>query len=107
MLQHLSQGKPFNQNLEGHSFAEFQAIAVEREKVDEAVDWTDDSDIYKHVETQYWNYVENQVGSEYRVEYAADLNADLFGNGFGMPNQKLVDKNQQKYANHPWNFANF
>jgi hypothetical protein len=28
--------------------------------------------------------VENQLGEEVRVEYAADLNARRFGNGFGM-----------------------
>jgi hypothetical protein len=30
--------------------------------------------------------VENQIGKEVKVEYAADLNAKRFGNGFGMKN---------------------
>ena len=29
------------------------------------------------------------MGGDYQVEYAADLNAKKFGNGFGMVNQKL------------------
>jgi hypothetical protein len=34
--------------------------------------------------------VENQVGNNVKVEYAADLNDE-----------------QKKYLDHPWNFANF
>ena len=42
-----------------------------------------------------------------RVEYAADLDANLYGSGFGMRNQGNLSDNSQKYLNHPWNFANF
>lgn len=77
------------------------------EKDDEGIDWTKDKEIFNKVETEYWNFVENQVGKDYRVEYAADLNASQFGNGFGMKNQKVLCQNQTKYKDHPWNFANF
>jgi hypothetical protein len=30
--------------------------------------------------------VENQVGEEVRVEYAADLNSKKYGSGFGLKN---------------------
>lgn len=45
------------------------------EKEDEHVDWSSDKEIFNKIESQYWNMVENQVGEEYKVEYAADLNA--------------------------------
>lgn len=61
---------------------------------DDKIDWTNDNAVYDHVEKQYWNLVENQVGDCTRVEYAADLNANQFGSGFGN-------------YNHPWNFKNF
>lgn len=61
---------------------------------DQAIDWTNDSEVYEHIEKQYWNLVENQVGDLTRVEYAADLNASIYGSGFGN-------------YNHPWNFKNF
>lgn len=52
--------------------------------------------------------VENQMGKETKIEYAADLNAKRYGSGFGMPNQtNLSDLTKEKYVNHPWNFANF
>lgn len=82
-------------------------MAQRQEKLDEHVDWSSDKEVYNHIEKDYWNYVENQVGEEYRVEYAADLSADRYGNGFGMPTQKVLHKNQPKYKDHPWNFANF
>jgi hypothetical protein len=41
--------------------------------------------VFDSIETDYWNLVENQMGGDYQVEYAADLNAKKFGNGFGMP----------------------
>jgi len=47
------------------------------------------------------------MGGDYQVEYAADLNAKKYGNGFGMRNQKLRNDNQKHYVNHPWNLANF
>lgn len=81
-------------------------MALQNEEIDKHIDWKDDKEVFKHIETQYWDFVENQVGDRYKVEYAADLNADKFGNGFGMPNQKLIDENQAKYVKHPWNFAN-
>jgi len=75
--------------------------------VDDDIDWSNDEQIYKRVERQYWKFVEYQEGEEYKVEYAADLNASKFGNGFGMRGQKVLDANQLKYTEHPWNFINF
>lgn len=71
--------------MDGHTFGEFREMSNKMEKDDQGIDWTKDSDIFNKIETEYWNYVENQVGIDYRVEYAADLNANKFGNGFGMP----------------------
>ena len=48
----------------------------DRECEDDHIDWEDDQDIYSHVERNYWNLVENQMGKEMRVEYAADLDAN-------------------------------
>lgn len=98
---------PFDQNLEGHTFEEFKEIAKKREKEDEHIDWEDDQAIYDHIEENYWNYVENQMGSPIKVEYAADLNASKYGNGFGMKNQANLPEGSKPYVNHPWNFANF
>jgi [histone H3]-trimethyl-L-lysine4 demethylase len=35
------------------------------------------------IEKEYWNYVENQMGEEIKVEYAADLPVKIYGSGFG------------------------
>ena len=51
--------------------------------------------------------VENQVGDLLKVEYAADLNAAYYGNGFGMKEMTNLTEEQKKYVDHPWNFANF
>jgi hypothetical protein len=51
--------------------------------------------------------VENQVGNNVKVEYAADLNADIYGNGFGMETMTNLTEDQKKYVDHPWNLANF
>jgi hypothetical protein len=80
-------------------------ISMKQEACDD-INWSDDNEIFKHIEKQYWDYVENQIGDDYKVEYAADLNAQVYGNGFGMPNQKAQDANQIKYIKHPWNLAN-
>jgi hypothetical protein len=93
VLQHLSQGRPFNQNVEGHTFQQFEALAKIREEGDQLIDWTNDKEVYKHIEKPYWEKVENQIGEEEKVEYAADLNANMYGNGFGMPHQPLQDAN--------------
>ena len=47
------------------------------------------------------------MGEEEKVEYMADLNASVYGSGFGMPNQENLSENAKKYVNHPWNFVNF
>lgn len=78
---------PFNQNLNGHTFKDFQNIAAMKEKEDEHLDWQDDRDIFNNIESKYWDYVEHQIGEEYKVEYAADLNARQYGSGFGMKGQ--------------------
>ena len=90
VLQKLSQGVPFDQNLGGHRFKDFKEISIRREKEDEAIDWTDDQEIFNHIEPKYWNYVENQVGEEVKVEYAADLNAKKYGSGFGLKSQAII-----------------
>ena len=51
--------------------------------------------------------VENQVGNNVKVEYAADLNASIYGNGFGMKTMTNLTEEQKNYVDHPWNFANF
>jgi len=51
--------------------------------------------------------VENQVGEPLKVEYAADLNANKFGSGFGTQGQKVVHESQSNYCNHQWNLCNF
>ena len=70
--------------MNGHRFKDFKAISEVREKGDENLDWDDDQEIYSHIEADCWNHVENQVGDQIKVEYAADLNAKKYGNGFGM-----------------------
>ena len=91
----------------GHRFKDFKEISIKREKEDEGIDWTDDQAIFSHIEPKYWNHVENQVGDEIKVEYAADLNSKKYGSGFGLKNQKLMSEKQAEYLNHPWNFGNF
>ena len=63
---------------------------------------------YKHLshaertvelETQYWKYVEDNIGEKIEVQYAADLPAKEFGSGFS------TDPNNE-YSKHPWNFNN-
>jgi len=76
------------------------------EKVDKHVNWKSDKDVYDKVERQYWDIVENQVGEDYRVEYAADLDAIKYGSGFGNKHMNLT-ASQKKYVNHPWNLINF
>ena len=83
VLQKLSQSVPFDQNFTGHRFKDFRALSLEREKEDDDVDWNDDQDIFKKIEKQYWDLVENQIGEETKVEYAADLVASRYGSGFG------------------------
>ncbi len=51
--------------------------------------------------------VENQIGTSLKVEYAADLNANKFGSGFGTKHQKILDIRQKNYINNNWNFCNF
>lgn len=51
-------------------------MAREIEKDEQTID-----DFWK-IEKEYWNYVENQVQPEQRVEYAADLPILTFGSGF-------------------------
>ena len=79
----------------------------EAEEDDKDIDWSDDKQIYEKIEKEYWDMVENQVGNNVKVEYAADLNADIYGNGFGMKSMKNLTEDQKKYVDHPWNFANF
>ena len=47
------------------------------------LDWENDHVIYEKIENKYWDLVENQIGANVKVEYAADLNANKFGSGFG------------------------
>jgi len=39
--------------------------------------------------------VENQVGNNVKVEYAADLNASTYGNGFGMKTMTNLTEEQE------------
>ena len=107
ILQKLSQGVPFNQNTDGHSFKEFEALSREREKGDSEINWDDDEEIYEKIETDYWNKVENQVGEEEKVEYAADLNAKKYGSGFGTKTMPKIPEGSASYVDHPWNLSNF
>jgi hypothetical protein len=91
VLQKLSQGVPFDQNLQGHRFKDFQEISRRREQEDEHIDWSCDTAVFNHIEPKYWDLVENQVGEEVKVEYAADLNAKKYGSGFGHKNQAILD----------------
>ena len=107
VLQKLSQGKPFSQNFAGYTFREFKEMAEEIEKGDDHIDWSNDTDIYMHVEKQYWELVNNNQGSEWKIEYASNLDAYKYGSGFGCPNQKIIHAEQPDYLNHNWNLANF
>eukprot|EP00347_Sterkiella_histriomuscorum_P022301 403330965 len=100
ILQELSQGKPFNQNQAGYTFQEFVKRSQELEINDQNPD-------YKQIERDYWNFVENQVGPEMKVEYAADLPTQTFGSAFGRHGQKIYDKKAEKQLDHPWNLNNF
>ena len=68
VLQDLSQGKAFQQNNEGRTFAEFLELSREHEKEKPSTD----SD-YAELEKRYWDMVENNIGQRTRVEYAADI----------------------------------
>lgn len=83
---------PFDQNYEGHTFKDFRAMADIVEKEDRNLNWNNDKEIFNKIETQYWNYVENQVGDQMTIEYAADLNANQYGNGFGTKNMPYLKK---------------
>jgi len=61
-------------------------MADKLEKGDAHVDWSSDKEVYEHIEKQYWDYVENQVEDDFCVQYAADLDSSVFGNGLGLPN---------------------
>lgn len=50
--------------------------------------------------------MENQVGPRKKVEYAADLNVQMFGSGFIREGQKVWDKRSLEYLDHPWNLNN-
>lgn len=104
VLQDLSQGKPFDQNSEGHTFPDFVAISRELEEGDKCETPED----YWKIEKDYWNMVENQVGPRMRVQYAADLNVKQFGSGFGCKDQnpRLADHRAKQYLDHPWNLSN-
>ena len=67
VLQELSQGKAFKQNNVGRSYAEFESLAAQHE---EPLATKEDFD---QLEKHYWDMVENQVGPQMRVEYAADV----------------------------------
>lgn len=58
--------QPFNQNNDGQTFQEFVKLSQELEK-------DDPNPSYQQLERDYWNFVENQVGPQIKVEYAADL----------------------------------
>jgi histone demethylase JARID1 len=59
-----------------------------------------------NLEKEYWNYVDNNAGDPYKVEYAADLAVTHFGSGFGREGQKVLNKESLKYIDHPWNLNN-
>jgi len=64
VLQQLALSRPFNQNDEGHTYSEFQKMAQIIE---------DDKDSVEKIELDYWDMVDNQMGPEKLIEYAADL----------------------------------
>ena len=81
---------PFQQNRPGRTFKEYEAISKKLEKDDSKVNWDDDKDIYAKVEKKYWDMVEYQTGEPYKIEYAADLDANEFGTGFGTKTQEKI-----------------
>jgi hypothetical protein len=92
----------------GHTFKDFQRIAKEREREDEDIDWDDDQEVYDRIERKYWEIVDNQVGKELKVEYAADLDAGRYGSGFGRKDHHLnKDGKKNKFEDHAWNLNNF
>jgi hypothetical protein len=68
----------------GKTFREFAESAMLQE-----TEITDGD--YWNLEKEYWNYVENQTGSSRTVEYAADINTNENGSGFGNKSQKIVN----------------
>ena len=58
-------------------------MAKDIEQGDNDIDWSKDEQIFGKIEKEYWDIVDNQIGDERRVEYAADLNANIYGSGFG------------------------
>ncbi|CDW79070.1 lysine-specific demethylase 5b [Stylonychia lemnae] len=100
ILQDLAQGKPFNQNHSGHTLSEFAQLSKKLDEPD-----CDPHD-YWAIEKEYWKYVENQMGPLMKVEYAADLNVQLYGSGFGREGQQVQDKRSEEYLDHPWNLNN-
>ena len=80
VLQDLSQGKAFEQNNRGRTFAEFLQLSREHEGESMA----SDADFIE-LEKRYWDMVENNVGQRTRVEYAADVSTSKFGSGFAKP----------------------
>ena len=50
VLQKLSQGVPFDQNLNGHRFKDFREIADKREQEDDHIDWSNDHEVFAQVE---------------------------------------------------------
>lgn len=54
----------------------------------------------KRIESKYWHdFVEFQKGDPVEVEYAADLETDIFGSGFST-------SSDDPYTSHPWNLLN-
>jgi hypothetical protein len=51
--------------------------------------------------------VENHTGEAKRVEYAADLNARLFGTPIGTTSMQNLPEESTPYVKHPWNLSNF
>jgi histone demethylase JARID1 len=64
-------------------------------------------EFYQKIEKEYWDKVDNQIGENKIVEYAADLATNKFGSGFGTRNQKILDPTQKDYVDHPWNMNNY
>ena len=97
VLQQLALSKPFNQNEEGRTYQEFKKMAQIIE---------DDKDSVEKIESDYWDMVDNQMGPDRLVEYAADISTQQFGSGFGRPGQRVIDPRQTEYLRHPWNLNN-
>ena len=67
VLQKLAQGVPFKYNTEGHTLAEYKEMAAKLERGDDKIDWSDDQDVFRSLEKEYWDKVENQVGDDFCV----------------------------------------